>query len=106
MINKALKTLRQFHGLSFHEVSSKTNIEVKTIKSLESGRLTPKKIELELYARAFDLPEASLIFIAESFSKNSKKNSFKNKMKLHATEKLLNIMEWMVEREQEKKIKA
>jgi transcriptional regulator with XRE-family HTH domain len=106
MINKALKTLRQFHGLSVLEVSTRTNLEIETIKGLESGRLSPKKNELKSYATSFDLPEASLVFIAESFGKNHKSNNFKNQIKLHATKKLLSIMEWMVEREQKKKIKA
>lgn len=102
MINKALRIIRQFHEFKQVELAGKLEISKSYLSEIEAGK---KPITLDLlnkYSKIFDIPVSSLVFFSESLGN---KNLSSNKFKKVVASKILNIMEWFVEKD-EKKSKA
>ena len=103
MINKALKIIRQFHQMKQIELSEKLGISKSYVSEIESGK---KPVSLELlnkYSETFDIPVSSLVFFSETIGKEGRiPKKFRNVF----AKKVIQIMEWVVERDESKKIKV
>jgi transcriptional regulator with XRE-family HTH domain len=103
MIHKALKLIRQFHNLKQVELAEKLSISKSYLSEIESGK-KPASIELlNKYSKQFDIPTSSLVFFSESLENNKKTP---DKFKSFFAGKILNIMEWVVNREETKEAKV
>ncbi|OBT09909.1 transcriptional regulator [Shewanella sp. UCD-FRSSP16_17] len=102
MINKALKIIRQFHERKQTDLAKELGISKSYLSEIESGK---KPITFELlnkYSDIFDIPVSSLVFFSENIGKSNLSSA---KFKKVVASKIINVMEWFVERD-EKKIKA
>lgn len=103
MINKALRLIRQFHELKQTDLATTLGISKSYLSEIESGK-KPASLELlEKYSDTFEIPVSSLVFFSESIGK---KNTIPQKFKTVFTDKVLNLMEWVIERDESKKIKT
>ncbi len=102
MINKAIKLIRQFHNLKQIELAEKLSISKSYLSEIESGK-KPVSIELlEKYSQQFEIPISSLMFFSESLEN---KNKVPEKFKSFFAKKIINIMEWVIDRDEEKAAK-
>lgn len=62
MINRALKTIRQFHGLTQAELALKLDMSKSYLSEIESGKKSVGYDLLEKYSELFDVPVSSLVF--------------------------------------------
>ncbi|WP_084559391.1 helix-turn-helix domain-containing protein [Nitratidesulfovibrio termitidis] len=91
MLAEALRLLRVFHKVPQIELSEKLGISRSYLSEIESGK---KKISLDLlegYGRVFEVPVSSLLLFSEQMSKNS----FSEKTRIFAAQKVLNIFKWI-----------
>lgn len=96
MINIALKTIREFHGINQTELASRLEISKSYLSEIESGR---KKISydlLELYSQIFDIPVSSLVFFSESIGSEG---TVSDRFRSAVAKKILAIMDWMILRD-------
>jgi transcriptional regulator with XRE-family HTH domain len=101
MINKALKVIRQFHNIKQVELAQKLDLSKSYLSEIESGK---KPVSLELldkYSNLFDIPVSSLVFFSETIGKEGKKAQ---KFRYVFADKILNIMEWMIIKNESKKV--
>jgi|SRR5690554_2899786 len=99
MINRALKTIRQFHGLTQAELASKLNMSKSYLSEIESGKKSVGYELLEKYAEIFDVPVSSLVFFSENLEKV---DSVPEKFRSVVADKILKIMEWVALRNEAK----
>lgn len=99
MINKALKLIRQYHKLTQKDLAEKLNISKSYLSELESGRKTISYELIEKYADIFDISASSLVFFSESIPKDGNESKYSKKFRHAASEKVLNILEWLIERD-------
>lgn len=99
MINRALKTIRQFHGLTQAELSLKLEMSKSYLSEIESGKKSVGYDLLEKYSILFDIPVSSLVFFSENLEDV---DSAPEKFKSVVADKILNIMEWVVLRNEAK----
>lgn len=66
MLNLALKLLRVFHELKQKELAEKLDISASHISEIEAGKKTPTLELLNTYARVFEVPPSSILFLAEN----------------------------------------
>lgn len=103
MLHKALKLTRQYHEMTQVDLAHRLGISKSYLSEIESGK---KVINIELlnkYSECFEVPVSSLIFFSESVeSKGVLPNAFKKVI----AGKMINIMEWVVERGQSSKVKT
>lgn len=95
MINRALKTLRQYHNINQTQLASKLSISTSYLSELESGKKEPSLDILNKYASVFNVPLSSLVVFSETLdgSQNiSKARAFVSK-------KMLKIIEWIGEQD-------
>ncbi len=103
MLNRILKLVRQYNEMSQTDLAEKLQISKSYLSEIESGK---KVISLELvqrYSEIFDIPTYTLIFFSESMGKG---NSIPEKFRESFTGKVVNIMEWILEKNAAKKIQA
>lgn len=86
------------------EVADRLSISKAHLRELEKGEKSVTSEILEKYAQLFDMPISSLVFFSESISKNEKK--IPRKFRSFISLKVLDVMEWLIEREEKAKIKA
>ncbi|MCP5206306.1 MAG: helix-turn-helix transcriptional regulator [Hahellaceae bacterium] len=103
MINKALKLIRQFHDLKQVELASKLEISKSYLSEIESGKKPVSFEMLEKYSNEFDIPISSLVFFSESLSS---KKGISEKFRAVFSGKVLDMMEWLIDRDEQKKAKA
>lgn len=103
MINKALKLIRQFHDLKQVELASKLEISKSYLSEIESGKKPVSFEMLEKYSKEFDIPISSLVFFSESLSS---KKGVSEKFRAVFSGKVLDMMEWLIDRDEQKKAKA
>jgi transcriptional regulator with XRE-family HTH domain len=103
MINKALKLIRQFHDLKQVELASKLEISKSYLSEIESGKKPVSFEMLEKYSKEFDIPTSSLVFFSESLSS---KKGISEKFRAVFSGKVLDMMEWLIDRDEQKKAKA
>lgn len=99
MINRALKVVRQFHGLTQTEMASKLEISKSYLSEIESGKKSVTYKILEGYSSIFDIPVSSLVFFSENLEQ---KNSIPEKFKTTVANKILHLMEWITVRNEAK----
>ena len=103
MINKALKLVRQFHSIKQSELAETFGMSKSYLSEIESGK---KPVSLDLlnkYSVEFDIPTSSLVFFSESLQS---KKGVSEKFRSVFSEKILNIMEWFIDKNGPKKIKT
>lgn len=101
MINKALRIIRQYHEYKQIDLAKEIGISKSYLSEIESGK---KPVTLELlnkYSVLFDIPVSSLVFFSENIGRS---NLSSTKFKKVVASKIINVMEWFVERN-DKKIK-
>lgn len=103
MIHKALKVIRQFHSLKQVELADKLSISKSYLSEIESGKKTASIELLEKYSKEFDIQLSSLVFFSESLED---KDKIPEKFKRFFAAKIINIMEWVNEREKNKEAKV
>lgn len=103
MLNKALRLTRQFHEMKQVELASKLGISKSYLSEIESGK-KPASLELlEKYSDTFKIPVSSLVFFSETIGK---KKTVPQRFKTLVTSKVIDIMEWVVSKDDKAKIKA
>ncbi|MCC1498313.1 helix-turn-helix domain-containing protein [Alcanivorax sp. 1008] len=99
MINRALKTIRQFHGLTQAELASKLSMSKSYLSEIESGKKSVGYDLLERYSEIFDVPVSSLVFFSENIEEAG---SIPEKFRNVFAGKILKIMEWVALRDEAK----
>ncbi|BCE00283.1 helix-turn-helix domain-containing protein [Marinicellulosiphila megalodicopiae] len=102
MINRAVKIIRQYNEYTQLELSEILGVSKLYVSEIESGKKPMDSDILLKYSNFFDVPVSSLIFFSDSI-KNKKKNNISNKVRVGLGSKLLDVMEWVVERNESKK---
>lgn len=103
MINKALKLIRQFHKVKQSDLAAKFKMSKSYLSEIESGK-KPVSFELiEKYSAEFDVQASSLVFFSESLSGNK---GVSEKFRSAFSGKILEVMEWFVEKDEAKKAQA
>ncbi|UTA79267.1 helix-turn-helix transcriptional regulator [Halomonas sp. XH26] len=92
MINRALKTIRQFHGLTQAELALKLNMSKSYLSEIESGKKSIGYDLLEKYSELFDVPVSSLVFFSENLEEA---DTIPEKFRSVVADKILKIMEWV-----------
>lgn len=92
MINRALKTIRQFHGLTQAELALKLDMSKSYLSEIESGKKSVGYELLEKYSELFDVPVSSLVFFSENLEEA---DTIPEKFRSVVADKILNIMEWV-----------
>ena len=102
MIHRALKLIRQYHGNSQKVLAEKLGISKSYLSEIESGKKTISMDLLYSYSNEFDIPVSSLVFFSENIGGEKK---ISNKFRRAVTTKVLNIMEWLIERDKQEEVK-
>ncbi|EKU57418.1 MULTISPECIES: helix-turn-helix domain-containing protein [Acinetobacter] len=92
MIHRTLKAIRKFHGISQAELASELNISKSYLCEIEAGKKTVSYNFLEDFAKYFEIPTSSLVYLSENIENPEK---ISKKFKLFATSKLVSILEWV-----------
>lgn len=100
MINKALKVIRQFHKVRQSDLANKFAMSKSYLSEIESGKKPVSFELLEKYSVEFDIPASSLVFFSESLSK---KKGMSEKFRSSFSGKIIDIVEWFVEKDEAKK---
>lgn len=95
MIDRTLKAIRKYHGISQSDLAYELNISKSYLCELEAGKKTVSYNFLEEFSRYFDIPTSSLVYLSEHIEKPEK---ISKKFKLFATSKLISILEWVGEK--------
>ena len=96
MFDRALKTIRQYHRLSQSELADQLNISRSYINEIERNKKEPSLDLLNKYARRFDVPLSSLLIFAEQ-----SENSTYDKARVFVANKVLKMLEWAAEGEED-----
>lgn len=99
MINRALKAIRQFHGLTQAEMAFKLGMSKSYLSEIESAKKSVGYDLLEKYSEIFDVPVSSLVFFSESIDKV---DTVPEKFRSVVADKILKIMEWVAIRNEAK----
>ena len=101
MMNRALKVIRQFHGMKQVDLASQLGMSKSSLLDIESGKKGVNNNILDKYSEVFNISASSLVFISESLSK---KDSvlLSDKLSKAFSTKAIKIMEWLVEKENKK----
>ena len=91
MINRALKAIRVFHGLSQAELATELNISKSYLSELEIGKNSVSYNFLEDFSSYFGMPVSTLVYFSENIENPEK---ISKKFKLLASTKILSILEW------------
>lgn len=103
MIHRALKVIRQFHNMKQNELAEKLDISKSYLSEIETGKKPASLALLQKYSNIFDIPVSSLIFFSENIGKEQLSSS---KFKKVVASKIVNIMEWFVEKNEKSQIKS
>lgn len=95
MINKALKAIRQFHKIKQSDLADKLFISKSYLSEIESGKKPVSYELLEKYSRIFDVPVSSLVFFSENLEQEGK---LAKRLRLAMTGKIIEVMEWMADK--------
>jgi transcriptional regulator with XRE-family HTH domain len=100
MIHRALKAIRQFHGLTQAELAPKLGISKSYLSEIESDKKPVGYDLLEKYSNLFDIPVSSLVFFSENLGNPS---ALPEKFRHILAGKILTVMEWFAARNEAKK---
>jgi transcriptional regulator with XRE-family HTH domain len=91
MLNQALKQIRVFHDIKQVELARKLGISKSYLSEIESCSKPVSLDLLQKYSAYFDIPVSSLMLFSEKIDSGKKSDKFRAK----ATNKILEIMEWI-----------
>lgn len=100
MLNKALKILRQFEGITQTELAKELNVSVSHISEIETGKNTITLEMLNKYADYFDVPISHLMLFSEQIENESLRSE---KVRKFIAKNLLKVMDWVIKKDEEKK---
>lgn len=100
MINRALKAIREFHGLSQAELAGQFDMSKSYLSEIETGKKSVGFDLLEKYATTFDIPVSSLVFFSEHMGNPG---SFPEKFRSVVANKIITLMEWLTAKDDAKK---
>lgn len=100
MLNYALKTLRQFEGITQVELAQQLNVSVSHISEIETGKNTITLEMLNKYANYFDVPVSHLMLFAEQLENESLRSE---KVRKFIAKNLLKIMDWVIKKDEKEK---
>ncbi len=103
MINKALKLIRQYHEVKQSELAIKFKMSKSYLSEIESGKKPVSFEILENYSKEFNIPASSLVFFSESLSG---KKGVSEKFRSAFSGKILDVMEWFMDKDESKKTQA
>ncbi|WP_307190515.1 helix-turn-helix domain-containing protein [Bathymodiolus platifrons methanotrophic gill symbiont] len=87
--------IRQFHEYKQTDLAKELGISKSYLSEIESGKKPITFKLLNKYSDIFDIPVSSLFFFSENIGKS---NLSSTKLKKVVASKILNVMEWFVER--------
>lgn len=103
MIHRALKTIRLYHNIKQSELAEIFGISKSYLSEIESGKKVASLNLLENYSKQFKMPVSSLIFFSEELNScSNSKETTAEKFRLFFTDKILKIMKWSVEIDEDK----
>lgn len=99
-INKALKILREYHGLKQFEAADKIGFSRSVISELESGGRPASLDVIQRYADAFKIPASSVLLLAELSEHSLESSDLKGitRMKRNIAVKTFKILDWINEK--------
>ncbi|MCT8609300.1 helix-turn-helix domain-containing protein [Glaesserella parasuis] len=100
MLNYALKTLRQFEGITQTELAQQLNVSVSHISEIETGKNTITLEMLNKYANYFDVPVSHLMLFAEQIENESLRSE---KVRKFIAKNLLKVMDWVIKKDEKEK---
>lgn len=100
MLNKALKTLRQFEGITQTELAQELNVSVSHISEIETGKNTITLEMLNRYANYFGVPVSHLMLFSEQIENESLRSE---KVRKFIAKNLLKVMDWIIKKDEEEK---
>ncbi|MFA9499813.1 helix-turn-helix domain-containing protein [Mannheimia sp. E30BD] len=100
MLNYALKTLRQFEGITQAELAQQLNVSISHISEIETGKNTITLEMLNKYANYFDVPVSHLMLFAEQLENESLRSE---KVRKFIAKNLLKIMDWVIKKDEKEK---
>lgn len=103
MINKAIKLFRQYNKMTQSEVADHLLISKSYVSEIESGKKTINMELLKKFAGLYDMPVSSLVFFSESLS--TTESQIPKKFRNFVSTKVLDVLEWKIERESKEKTK-
>lgn len=99
MLNHALKTLRQFEGMTQSELAQKLNISVSHLSEIETGKNTITLEMLNKYANYFEVPVSHLMLFSEQIENESLRSE---KVRKFIAKNLLKAMDWVITKDAKK----
>jgi transcriptional regulator with XRE-family HTH domain len=103
MINRALRLIRQYHELSVSKLADELGIPKPYLDGIESGEKPVSNEILTKYSDRFDIPITSLVMFSAQIT-NEKKLA--QKLRKSLAGRILDVAEWAMDKDEEKKIKA
>jgi transcriptional regulator with XRE-family HTH domain len=97
MYDRALKTIRQYHRLSQAELADQLGISRSYVNEIEKNKKEPSLEVLNKYAHRFEVPLSSLMLFAERAH-----NTTYDKARVFVADKVLKMLEWIAEDDDEK----
>jgi transcriptional regulator with XRE-family HTH domain len=94
-LNKALRLLREYHGLKQVETATRLGFQKSVVSELESGTRPASLDVLNRYAETFKMPMSSVILLAELQDNSQMQPSAIRRL---VAEKALKILDWLNER--------
>jgi transcriptional regulator with XRE-family HTH domain len=94
-LGKALRILREYHGLKQVEAADRLGFTKSVVSELESGSRSASLEVLNRYSESFKMPLSSVVLLAELQNSQSAEPT---SVKRLVTEKALKILDWFNER--------
>lgn len=101
MYDRALKTIRLYHRLSQAELAEQLGMSRSYLNELERKKKDPSLEVLSKYASRFDVPLSSILLFAEQAQ-----NTGYDKARVFFADKVLKMLEWIAEDDEDGKSKA
>jgi transcriptional regulator with XRE-family HTH domain len=94
MLNKALRLIRVFEGMTQVEAASKIGVSQSYLSEIERGTKTPTLEVIGKYSEAFSMPASAIML----FSERLRDGSSAEKARSLVAGKVLNLLEFLAER--------
>lgn len=102
MISNALKVVRQYHNISQVNLAKNLSISNSYLSELESGKKEPTLEILHKYAAEFKVPLSSLVVFSETLEGKQSQS----KARAFISKKMIKILEWISDADEEKSNKV
>jgi transcriptional regulator with XRE-family HTH domain len=91
VLHRALRLMRLFHRQSQTDLARQLGLSNSYLSEIESGVKKPGLDVLEKYSSVFNIPVSSILLFSEQMDSGTKGA----KLKFGATNKVLQILEWI-----------